>query len=410
MRVIAHDLNGPLTGMNLTLQACRKLASTDAMRQLLNALATDLTSATDLLEELKSLNRRDTFRMQKIDLVAEMKALIDQVQSNPRVPIFIDLVDSNEKLTIAGDISRLRRAWQNIIRNTIDTAEARKDGERVALQVSMKRSGASARIRFSDNGGGIDRRRVARVLELEALLERRVAQLSGGQQQRVALGRAMVKEPKVFLFDEPLSNLDAALRTRMRIEIKKLHQQLKTTSIFVTHDQEEAMMLSDYIAVMRNGEVVQYGPADEIYRRPQHYYVATFIGKPRMGILQGTLHAANGVLSFSADGIQIQWPQNTGARDAMIAKDQPVLLGIRAEDVGLVQGDLTQTPASFVGQIALLEPLGSDTYVEVGRAGLSLTARVEPDRRLSVGETVTLQLPREKLHFFHAETHLRLEL
>jgi signal transduction histidine kinase len=165
VRVIAHDLNGPLTGMNLTLQACRKLASTDAMRQLLNALATDLTSATDLLEELKSLNRRDTFRMQKIDLVAEMKALIDQVQSNPRVPIFIDLVDSNEKLTIAGDISRLRRAWQNIIRNTIDTAEARKDGERVALQVSMKRSGASARIRFSDNGGGIDRRRVARVFE-----------------------------------------------------------------------------------------------------------------------------------------------------------------------------------------------------------------------------------------------------
>lgn len=253
-------------------------------------------------------------------------------------------------------------------------------------------------------------RRVARVLELEALLERRVSQLSGGQQQRVALGRAMVKEPKVFLFDEPLSNLDAALRTRMRIEIKKLHQQLKTTSIFVTHDQEEAMMLSDYIAVMRNGEVVQYGPAEEIYRRPQHYYVATFIGKPRMGILQGTLHAANGVLSFSADGVQIQWPQNAGARDAMIAKDQPVLLGIRAEDVGLVQGDLTQTPASFVGQIALLEPLGSDTYVEVGRAGLSLTARVEPDRRLSVGETVTLQLPREKLHFFHAETHLRLEL
>ncbi len=165
MRVIAHDLNGPLTGMNLTLQACRKLATTDSMRKLLDALGNDLTSATDLLEELKSLNRRDTFRMQKIDLVAEMKSLIDQVQSNPRVPIIIDLADSKEKLTIAGDISRLRRAWQNIIRNTIDAAEARKGGERVTLQVSMKRTGGSARLRFSDNGGGIDRRKIARLFE-----------------------------------------------------------------------------------------------------------------------------------------------------------------------------------------------------------------------------------------------------
>lgn len=251
-------------------------------------------------------------------------------------------------------------------------------------------------------------RRVARVLELEALLERRISQLSGGQQQRVALGRAMVKEPKVFLFDEPLSNLDAALRTRMRIEIKKLHQQLKTTSIFVTHDQEEAMMLSDYIAVMRDGEVVQYGPADEIYRRPQHYYVATFIGKPRMGIMQGFIRSTGGTLTFTAEGLQLQWPQRPGA--APLAGEQAVLLGIRAEDVRLSQAESAQASDSFGGQVALLEPLGSDTFVEVSRNGLALTARVEPDRRLSVGEAVTLQLPREKLHFFDAKTQARLEV
>lgn len=249
-------------------------------------------------------------------------------------------------------------------------------------------------------------RRVARVLELEALLDRRISQLSGGQQQRVALGRAMVKEPKVFLFDEPLSNLDAALRTRMRIEIKKLHQQLKTTSIFVTHDQEEAMMLSDYIAVMRDGEVVQYGPAEEIYRRPQHHYVATFIGKPRMGVMAGHLRTGAEAISFAAGDLKLQWPHPPGQE--IKALDAPALLGIRAEDVRLVNPAAANPHDSFNGTIALLEPLGSDTYVEVSHDDLSLTARVEPDRRLSVGETVTVQLPREKLHLFDARTQLRL--
>lgn len=252
-------------------------------------------------------------------------------------------------------------------------------------------------------------RRVARTLELEALLERRISQLSGGQQQRVALGRAMVKEPKVFLFDEPLSNLDAALRTRMRIEIKKLHQQLKTTSIFVTHDQEEAMMLSDYIAVMRDGDVVQYGPADEIYRRPQHFYVATFIGKPRMGILEGHLRSEDGAVTFAAGDLQLRWPHPaTGAPPAPL--DTPAFLGIRAEDVRLLPAEQATTPGSFTGEVALLEPLGSDTFVEVSRNDLALTVRIEPDRRFSVGEQVGLQLPREKLHLFDAHTQLRLPL
>ncbi|MEZ4862742.1 MAG: ABC transporter ATP-binding protein [Caldilineaceae bacterium] len=253
-------------------------------------------------------------------------------------------------------------------------------------------------------------RRVARLLELEPLLDRRISQLSGGQQQRVALGRAMVKEPKVFLFDEPLSNLDAALRTRMRIEIKKLHQQLKATSIFVTHDQEEAMMLSDYIAVMRDGEVIQYGPAAEIYRRPQHYYVATFIGKPRMGIIEGRVQTAGDTLTFTAGNLRLQWPSRTPNEAPVAASDAPVLLGIRAEDVRLTAANTDPTPDRFTGEIALLEPLGSDTFVEVNRQGLALTARVEPDRPLSVGETVALHLPREKLHFFDATTQQRLLL
>ncbi|MEZ4678720.1 MAG: ABC transporter ATP-binding protein [Caldilineaceae bacterium] len=253
-------------------------------------------------------------------------------------------------------------------------------------------------------------RRVAGLLELEPLLDRRISQLSGGQQQRVALGRAMVKEPKVFLFDEPLSNLDAALRTRMRIEIKKLHQQLKATSIFVTHDQEEAMMLSDYIAVMRDGEVIQYGPAAEIYRRPQHFYVATFIGKPRMGIMEGHLQTTGETLTFTAGDLRLAWPARTTTGAPVAAIDAPVLLGIRAEDVRLTPVDTDSTADRFIGEIALLEPLGSDTYVEVSHQALALTARVEPDRPLNVGERVALQLPREKLHFFDATTQQRLPL
>ena len=241
-------------------------------------------------------------------------------------------------------------------------------------------------------------RRVAAALELERLLDRRVSQLSGGQQQRVALARAMVKEPKVFLFDEPLSNLDAALRTRMRVEIKKLHQQLRTTSIFVTHDQEEAMILSDYIAVMRDGLVVQYGPAEEVYRYPNHLYVATFIGKPRMGTVGGRLRVGGGQATFETEGLSMAWPAQTAT-----TLDQLVTLGIRAEDVRLETGGQPDIRDGFAGEVALLEPLGSDTYVEVAHDGVSLTGRVEPDRRLRVGEPVTLQLPWRKLHFFDAE-------
>lgn len=249
--------------------------------------------------------------------------------------------------------------------------------------------------------------RVARALEIDHLLHRRVAQLSGGQQQRVALARAMVKEPKVFLFDEPLSNLDAGLRTRMRSEIKKLHQQLGTTSIFVTHDQEEAMMLSDYIAVMQEGRIVQYAPAEEIYRRPQHLYVATFIGKPRMSTMEGRIRVTPECIHFDTDDLQLSWPNQT-AGSPMPALDAQSILGIRAEDVRITPGDAPPGPGGSVGTVSLLEPLGSDTYVEINRGSVTITGRVEPDRRMRVGETVSFTLPVHKLHFFDAASGERI--
>jgi ABC-type sugar transport system ATPase subunit len=252
-------------------------------------------------------------------------------------------------------------------------------------------------------------RRVAAALELDHLLERRVAQLSGGQQQRVALARAMVKEPKVFLFDEPLSNLDAALRTRMRSEIKRLHQQLRATSIFVTHDQEEAMMLSDYIAVMRDGQIVQYGPADEIYRRPQHIYVATFIGKPRMSTVEGRLHVTTERISYESGGLRLSWPNASNGQTVAPLEAQAVL-GIRAEDVQITAADDTSDTDQIVGEVGLLEPLGSDTFVEVNRGPVTITGRVEPDRRLRLGDRVALDLPRHKLHFFDATSGERLDV
>src|SRR5688572_24382514 len=146
---------------------------------------------------------------------------------------------------------------------------------------------------------------VAEALDISHLLKRKPGQLSGGQQQRVALGRALVKEPLVFLLDEPFSNLDAGLRSRMRTEVKHLHLTLGTTSIFVTHDQEEAMTLSDLIAVMRDGKVVQLGTTREIYRKPRDLYVATFVGKPKMSLVDGALERTNGSVSFVSPDLRV---------------------------------------------------------------------------------------------------------
>jgi signal transduction histidine kinase len=165
VRVIAHDLNGPLTGLNLTFQACRRLNTNPKMHKLLDSIDRDLRQATDLLEELKSLNRRETYRLQKMDLAYEVKQLVEQLRIVPRSPIFIDFADANVKLVVAGDLSRLRRVWQNVIRNAMDAAETGKREERPRLMITVKQTGKMARLQFRDNAGGIPRQRLTRVFE-----------------------------------------------------------------------------------------------------------------------------------------------------------------------------------------------------------------------------------------------------
>jgi multiple sugar transport system ATP-binding protein len=249
-------------------------------------------------------------------------------------------------------------------------------------------------------------KQVAEMLEIGELLKRRVGQLSGGQQQRVALARALVKEPKVFLFDEPLSNLDATLRTRTRIEIKKLHQQVKATSIFVTHDQEEAMMLSDLIAVMQKGKVVQLGSPDEIYKRPANRYVATFVGKPQMNLFEVTAEQGDGMLQVTAPGIALGWNANELTLVQPLHGGQ-VVFGIRSEDVKVIPATDAR-PDSLTGNVTLIEPLGPDSYIEVAFGPNSMTVRVEPDRTPRLGETITIQIPAVKLHFFDVASGRRI--
>ena len=243
---------------------------------------------------------------------------------------------------------------------------------------------------------------VAEALDITHLMKRKPGQMSGGQQQRVALARALVKEPMVFLLDEPFSNLDAGLRSRMRTEVKHLHLKLGTTSVFVTHDQEEAMSLSDLIAVMRDGKVVQLGTTREIYRNPRDLYVATFVGKPKMSLVDGTLERADGEVAFRSADLRI--PMGSVARLGLLDGEWPsVVLGIRAEDVRVIV-DATEPPAgSFGATVALLEPIGSDTFVELQAGDATVVARVAPDVRLEIGQTVHAALTPGRVHLFDRE-------
>ena len=250
-------------------------------------------------------------------------------------------------------------------------------------------------------------RAVASMLDITELLDRKPWQLSGGQQQRVALGRALVKRPKVFLFDEPLSNLDAALRERMRMEIKKLHLQLKSTSIFVTHDQEEAMTLSDRIAVMRAGQITQYDAPEVVYRSPNSLYVATFIGKPRMNLVQGLLQVENGRPVFRGDGIRVIWPEQSA--NWKMTTDS-VVVGVRPEDMKLLSSDNGAQDNMLRARVTLVVPTGSYTFVEVSNDKISLLVRVNPDRQFTLEQPVLVYFPTNKLHVFDSVTERRIEL
>ncbi|UUP16609.1 ABC transporter ATP-binding protein [Nitratireductor thuwali] len=231
---------------------------------------------------------------------------------------------------------------------------------------------------------------VAGILGMTDLLERRPNQLSGGQRQRVAIGRAMVRNPAVFLFDEPLSNLDAQLRTQMRLEIKKLHQRVGNTIIFVTHDQVEAMTMADRIVIMKDGYIQQVGTPLEVYHRPANIFVAQFIGAPSMNMLPGTW--TGGGVQF-ADGVGVKLP----ARKA--SEGTGVVLGLRPDDL-LV----TKEKGLFSGTVNIVEPLGADTLVYVGVNGHEVIAKASGREPPKVGQTVELSADAGEMHLFDARS------
>lgn len=248
-------------------------------------------------------------------------------------------------------------------------------------------------------------RRAADVLALGHLLERKPRQLSGGQQQRVALGRCLVRHPKLFLFDEPLSNLDAKLRLEMRQELKRLKSRISATSIYVTHDQVEAMTLGDRVVVMANGEVQQAGTPEDIYHRPRNIFVATFIGSPPMNIIEAELTSIGGEPHFTAGALKLPVPGRLKA--AVSGLRGKALLGLRPEHITL---EAAASATSFAtGAIDLSELLGSEQLAQVMVGDKSLTVtRVDPFRRLSPGQPVGLAVPADEIHVFDPATQENL--
>jgi multiple sugar transport system ATP-binding protein len=239
-------------------------------------------------------------------------------------------------------------------------------------------------------------REAARILDIEDLLDRRPKQLSGGQRQRVAMGRAIVRDPRVFLFDEPLSNLDAKLRVQMRTEIKKLHRRVATTVIYVTHDQVEAMTLADRIVIMRDGRIEQQGIPDEIYNRPVSAYVAGFIGSPTMNLVPGRLeHVGSGLAVRLEGGIELPVPEARAARYREAAGGE-VLFGLRPEDFS------PQPNGGPSIEVApeVIEPLGSDTllFFTLGRS--EVVARVPPGLAADGTGALTLYPNLARMHLF----------
>lgn len=243
--------------------------------------------------------------------------------------------------------------------------------------------------------------RVAEFLGLGNLLDRRPAQLSGGQRQRVALGRAIVRNPVVFLMDEPLSNLDAALRVSTRTEIKQLQQELKTTTIFVTHDQEEAMVLSDRIAIMKLGVLQQYDRPKAIYGDPANKFVAGFIGSPKMNFIEGQVAPDDGGAVFTAQQADTVW-KLPGIQAPATA--QRATLGIRPEHITLVRGDADGPMA----EISLVEPAGPTTFVDFDVAGNTLKASTDPEIEFQASEKVAVGISPRHVYFFDTDSGDRL--
>ncbi|MDG1457235.1 MAG: sn-glycerol-3-phosphate ABC transporter ATP-binding protein UgpC [Pseudoprimorskyibacter sp.] len=233
--------------------------------------------------------------------------------------------------------------------------------------------------------------RAARMVELEPFLHRKPAELSGGQRQRVALARAIVREPNVFLMDEPLSNLDAKLRVSTRAQIKNLSHELAVTTIYVTHDQIEAMTLADRVVVMKEGVVQQVGSPTEIYDRPANAFVASFIGNPAMNLVDGTMLNGN----FSADGVAVE---------GLGALDGAVTLGFRAEDAAVVlDGGQISAP------IYTLELLGDATMITVRIAGALVSVKADKSFRAQIGDPIQISIPKNHCHLFDGKMGRRID-
>jgi multiple sugar transport system ATP-binding protein len=251
--------------------------------------------------------------------------------------------------------------------------------------------------------------RVAKLLQIEQLLERKPGELSGGQRQRVAMGRALVRDPVLFLFDEPLSNLDAKLRVEMRMEIKRLHQRLGTTIVYVTHDQIEAMTLATRIAVMHGGEILQFGDPQTIYDQPANLFVAGFMGSPPMNILPVRLEAGDGKVVAVPEGgggdgqpaVHLTLPQSLGQVEAWLGK--AALLGIRPECIALGGNAALR----FTAQVEMIEPTGAETLALLSFAGTEIVARMDAESRPAVGAPAEFSFDLRKACLFDNSTQRR---
>ena len=248
--------------------------------------------------------------------------------------------------------------------------------------------------------------RVAKLLQIEHLLNRKPGQLSGGQQQRVAMGRALARRPKIYLFDEPLSNLDAKLRVEMRTEMKLMHQRLKTTTVYVTHDQIEAMTLGDKVAVMKDGIIQQFGTPKQIYNDPANLFVASFIGSPPMNFIPLRLQRKDGRLLALLDSGQARCELPLGMLDAGL-EDREVILGMRPEQIVLAPVEPNGLP-TIRAEVQVTEPTGPDTLVFVTLNQSKVCCRLAPDVAPQVGESLNLQCDPSMVLLFAAKSGERL--
>ncbi|MCA1416432.1 sn-glycerol-3-phosphate ABC transporter ATP-binding protein UgpC [Bradyrhizobium sp. NBAIM20] len=245
----------------------------------------------------------------------------------------------------------------------------------------------------------------ARLLDITDLIDRKPKQLSGGQRQRVAMGRAIVRNPKVFLFDEPLSNLDAKLRVQMRIEIKKVHQKVRTTTVYVTHDQVEAMTLADRVVVMNKGRIEQIGTPNELYHKPATRFVAGFIGSPAMNFIPCRLEDVGGTLQIRlTDRIAFPLPPARAARYNALPRTEKLLLGIRPEHLTESHAHLAPGVETFDTVLDVTEPMGMETLVYFGLDGAPVCGRVDPNAGAKDGAPMRLAMDLNNMHLLNEET------